>query len=79
MKNLKFKTNIKCMNCVATVTPGLDAVAGEGAWSVDLQNPDRVLTVSGENLPAEAVVEAVQKAGYKATLLETAEAQEPGQ
>ena len=67
MNKQQFKTNIKCVNCLAAVTPALDAAAGAGAWQVDLQNPDRVLTVSTPDLPAETIVEAVQGAGYRAT------------
>jgi copper chaperone len=50
MKTIQFKTNIKCSGCVATVTPGLNKTAGENNWTVDLQSPDKVLTVSAEGL-----------------------------
>lgn len=67
MKTLKFKTNIKCGGCVAAVTPHLNAVEGvAGNWQVDLQNPDRVLTVQTEGAGPDTIKEAVQKAGYKA-------------
>lgn len=65
MKKQQFKTNIKCGNCVATVTPNLNQVAGESKWGVDLASPDRVLTVEGEIAESE-VIEAVKKAGYEA-------------
>jgi copper chaperone CopZ len=65
MKTAKFKTNIKCSGCVATVTPYLDAVAGQQNWQVDIQNPDKVLTVSIDGDEKE-VIDAVTKAGFKA-------------
>jgi copper chaperone len=67
MKTAKFKTNIKCSGCVAMVTPHLNAVAGENNWQVDIQNPDKVLTVSinGE-ISEQQVIDAITKAGYKA-------------
>lgn len=55
------------MGCVSTVTPFLDKAVGAKGWSVDLTDPDRVLTVEME--PAEAVAtvkQALQLAGYQA-------------
>ncbi len=46
MKTLKFKTNIKCGGCIATVTPILDNDTKIGEWAVDLQNADKILTLS---------------------------------
>jgi copper chaperone CopZ len=67
MENLKFKTTIKCSGCVAKVTPYLDEAVGKDNWKVDLQNPDRVLTVASETQVNEKdVVKALQDAGYKA-------------
>ena len=65
MDTLKFKTNIKCAACVAKVTPGLNETAGENHWQVDIINPEKILTVSGE-IDEEKIKEALQKAGYKA-------------
>ena len=48
METKKFKTNIKCTGCVATVTPFLDEAVGERQWEVDLTDPSRILTVKTE-------------------------------
>lgn len=64
MEKTKFKTNIKCSACVAKVTPYLNEVAGENHWQVDLLDPARTLTV--DNSEDKKIVEALQKAGYKA-------------
>jgi len=66
MKTLKFKTNIKCSGCVATVTPHLDQVEGIENWEVDINNPDKVLSVQTEEVSAEEVRQTVEKAGFKA-------------
>ena len=66
MNTLKFKTNIKCGNCVAAVTPHLNAVSGIDSWVVDLKDPNRTLTVQTGKADAEAVKKAVETAGYKA-------------
>lgn len=49
---MKFKTNIKCDGCIATVTPVLDQAVGAGNWQVDLNDPMRILTLpDGIDLP----------------------------
>jgi copper chaperone CopZ len=67
MNEIKFKTNIKCSACVAKVTPYLNEVVGENHWQVDLVDPARTLTV--DNSDDVKIVEALQKAGYKAERL----------
>lgn len=66
MKTVQFKTNIKCSGCIATVTPELNKTAGENNWEVDLQSPDKLLTVSVEESNEANIQKAVEKAGYKA-------------
>lgn len=69
MKTIRFNTNIKCGGCVAGVTPFLDEAAGKGNWQVDLQSPDRVLTVQTEASEAE-ISRAVAAAGFTAEAAE---------
>ncbi len=64
MKTLKFKTNINCGNCLAKVTPKLNEQSDIESWEVDLQDPDRTLTVTTENLEPEDIKKAVLKAGF---------------
>ncbi len=62
---LTFKTNINCNNCVAKVKPFLNQVENIDTWQVDTNNPDKILSVSGEEeLSSTEVIEAVQKAGF---------------
>lgn len=65
-KAIKFKTNIKCMGCIAAVTPALNETVGSNNWEVDLMSPERWLTVSSETADAQMVVAALQEVGYKA-------------
>jgi copper chaperone len=65
METIKFKTNIKCSGCIATVTPFLNEALGQENWQVDINDPSKVLTVMGKN-NEEKVIEALEKAGYKA-------------
>ncbi|QMU30746.1 heavy-metal-associated domain-containing protein [Adhaeribacter radiodurans] len=65
MKTLKFKTNINCSNCVATAKPFLDSLPDNTTWKVDTTNPEKILTVQGEGVSTEEVVEKVKQAGFK--------------
>lgn len=65
METKKYKTNIKCMGCVETVTPYLNQFVGEGNWEVDLSDPSKILTVTAQT-ERDAVIRALEKAGYKA-------------
>lgn len=68
METTKFKTNIKCSDCVAKVTPFLNEALGENSWNVDTTNPSKVLTVVGDE-DRKKVIQALEKAGYKAEAL----------
>ena len=65
METLKFKTNIKCSGCVATVTPFLNDDNAISNWQVDLQSPERLLKVKTSHSPKE-IAELMKKAGYNA-------------
>lgn len=66
MKTQKFKTNIACGNCLAKVTPILNAEPRIKSWDVDLKSDDRLLTVESEDMSAEDVFKTVIKAGFVA-------------
>ena len=40
-----FKTSINCNSCLSKVKPVLDARAEIRSWQIDLENPDKILTV----------------------------------
>lgn len=65
---MKFKTNIKCNGCIQTIRPYLESIKQIKAWAVDLNSPDRVLTVEGE-ITEDEVIRAIQAAGYRAEKL----------
>ncbi|MGE4290504.1 MAG: heavy-metal-associated domain-containing protein [Salinivirgaceae bacterium] len=65
MKTLTFKTSINCGGCVAKVTPALDGLTGIDQWSVDTNNPDKILTVQTDGLSEEEIVKKVQESGFK--------------
>ncbi len=69
MTTLKFKSTIKCTGCIATVSPELNNLSGITHWEVDLESPDRVLTVESESGDPKQVISALQAVGYQAELL----------
>lgn len=67
METLKFKTNINCGGCIASVTPSLNNLKGVKHWQVDTTNPDKVLSIEAEyGLKANDVVDALKNKGFKA-------------
>jgi copper chaperone len=66
MKKAVYKTNINCGMCLSTVTPFLNEAQSVTNWAVDLTSKDRLLTVKGDNVNSDEVIELVKKAGFKA-------------
>jgi copper chaperone len=65
MHTIQFKTNIKCGGCVATVTPYLNNISDK--WNVDIDHPDKVLSVETEEaVNPKEVIATLDTAGYKA-------------
>ena len=64
MKKYQFKTNIHCEGCIEKVAPYLNANNEIRSWSVDIQNPNKILTIETDNLTNEMIKEIVKKAGY---------------
>jgi copper chaperone len=62
---MNFKTNIKCGGCIQKVKPYIEKLNEIKNWQVDLNSPDRILSVEGE-VAEEKVVQAIQAAGYQA-------------
>lgn len=70
MKELKFKTNIKCTGCLEKATPTLNEKLGKGNWEIDLYTLRKTLTVKTEDINQKSIIEAVNEAGYIAEFLE---------
>lgn len=71
----KYKTNLRCGSCVATIAPHLNAEQSIQKWSVDVDDPMKVLTVEGESVSDEAVASIVAASGYQ--ILGPAETNKP--
>jgi copper chaperone len=67
METLKFKTNINCGGCIASVTPVLNGLEEIQKWNVDTASPDKILTIEAASpLSAEKVSDALKGKGYQA-------------
>jgi copper chaperone len=69
MDKLRFKTNLKCGGCIKAITPGLESLNSIENWSVDLENPDKVLEVEAAADISEKIMDSVKKAGYQISRL----------
>jgi hypothetical protein len=65
MTTFKYKTNLNCGSCVAAMKPYLDNNPAIHHWSVDTADPNKVLTVEGNDISTELVGKDVAKAGFK--------------
>lgn len=64
-QTLTFKTNLNCNSCVAKVRPYLDGEPAIDDWDVDISVPEKTLTVHGDNISSQQVVDAVAQSGFK--------------
>ena len=64
MKTIQLKTNVMCSACLAKVTPALNEVAGDGNWTIDLTNRDKILSVNNDNSSPAEIINALKNAGY---------------
>lgn len=69
MEVLKFKTSLKCDGCVKKITPVMDEMDGIKTWGVQLNEADKILTVSGEHLDEKAISKALEGQGFTAQRL----------
>jgi copper chaperone CopZ len=65
MATRTFKTNLRCAGCLDAIRPHLDTTPGVSSWSVDLDRPDKPLTVEGEAVSPATVEAALGRAGYR--------------
>ena len=65
MRTSKFKTNINCNGCIAKVTPVLNSAEGIGSWGVDINNPDKVLTIETTADDDDNIIRKIEQAGFK--------------
>ncbi|RYE18956.1 MAG: heavy-metal-associated domain-containing protein [Sphingobacteriaceae bacterium] len=65
-KTIRFKTTMKCAGCVASVTPGLDALKEVTSWKADVSGAEKTLQIEADESAIPKVLFALEKAGFKA-------------
>lgn len=65
METMTFKTNAKCMGCLAKIEEILQDKMNREEWNLDLPDSNRPLTVTSDKLAAGEIVELISKAGFK--------------
>lgn len=63
MKTKYYRSNINCNGCQKKVEPFLQTVSGLTSWQVDLQNPKKILTATGD-FDEKELIEKVEAAGF---------------
>ena len=66
METKNYKTNIKCAGCLSKVTPVLNELAGEDNWEVDIQAPEKRLTLINPDVNENELIASLKKLGYTA-------------
>lgn len=69
MEKVVLKTDLSCKHCVMKVEPLLKSEQGVLEYSIDLENPDRLVTITSEGASIDSIIEKFGKAGYKAEQL----------
>ncbi|HNW69700.1 MAG TPA: heavy-metal-associated domain-containing protein [Bacteroidales bacterium] len=65
MKSYLFKTSINCGGCLSRVRPILDKEPRIKEWSVDLDHPDRILSVTTEDCTPSDIIDIIDNAGFE--------------
>ena len=65
METMTFKTNAKCMGCLAKIEEILQGKMNREEWNLDLSDSNSPLTVTSDKLAASEIVELISKAGFK--------------
>ena len=69
METYKFKTNVNCGGCIATIIPLLNQISGISNWEVDTADPSKILTIDASNVKPTEIIDVLNDAGFNAELL----------
>jgi copper chaperone CopZ len=65
METKHYQTTINCPKCIKAVAGFIEEVPNIDHWEVDIANPDKILTVTGDNIDWHLLQEAILDAGYE--------------
>lgn len=64
MNTVTLPTTLTCAGCVQSIKPFFDASKKITSWKVDLTQPVKTITATGDELKQQDVVELLHEAGY---------------
>ncbi len=64
MNTITLPTTLHCAGCISSIKPFFDGSSKVKEWSVDLKQPVKTITVTGEEVKKEDVVALLHQAGY---------------
>ena len=66
MEALTLKTDLHCNSCVNKVEPILSSNSDIEEYTIDLEHPDKVISIKGKDLDSQALISKFLDAGYHA-------------
>ena len=66
MEKVVLKTDLGCKHCIMKVEPVLKSEAGIVDYSIDLEHPDKLVTISSEGADINEVISKFNAVGYRA-------------
>ena len=66
MEALTLKTDLHCNSCVNKVEPILSANSDIEEYSIDLEHPDKIISIKGKGLKSQDLISKFLDAGYHA-------------
>ncbi len=69
MEKIKLKTDLSCRHCVMKVEPVLKAEKGIVSYSIDLESPDKTVTIESDGANIDRLIQGFKKVGYTAAVI----------
>ena len=66
MEKIVLKTDLSCQHCVGRVEPVLKSEPGILDYSIDLEHPDKLVSISSEGVNIDSIIANFKAVGYKA-------------
>ncbi len=68
METTILKTDLHCGSCVSKIEPVLKAEKAISDYNIDLTHPDKLITITSENLEIKNVITKINNLGYHANV-----------
>ena len=69
MEALTLKTDLHCNSCVNKVEPILSSNPDIEEYNIDLEHPDKIISIKGKDLKRQELISKIHDVGYHAEVL----------